>query len=245
MRQAVGPNGQLVADLVPDLVALIGEQLPIQEVSPQEAQNRFSIVLRRLLGVFATPEHPLVLFLDDLQWLDMATVHFAEHLMLHPDVQNILILGAYRDNEVSQAHPLMLALDAIRKGGARVQSIVLAPLTVDDAIGLAMDTFHCDAERAEPLARLVYEKTGGNPFFMLQFLTALAEEGLVTFDRRLARWQWNLDRIRAKGFTDNVADLLVAKPSRRSDCPGRPEETRLPRVQGQDSGPRPYSGGDG
>ena len=214
VQEAVGPNGQLVTNLVPDLATLIGEQPPIEDVPPQDAQNRFNAVFRRLLGVFAHAEHPLVLFLDDLQWLDTATVLFVEHLMLHPEVKHLLLVGAYRDNEVSAAHPLMLTLGTMLKGGASVRSIVLAPLAEEDAVRLAADTFHCDARQAGPLAKLVYEKTGGNPFFMIQFLTALAEEGLAVFDARTASWQWNLDRIRSKGFTDNVADLLIAKLSR-------------------------------
>ena len=214
VQEAVGRNGQLVTSLVPDLATLIGEQPPVEDVPPQDAQNRFNAVFRRLLGVFARAEHPLVLFLDDLQWLDTATVVFVEHLMLHPEVKHLLVIGAYRDNEVGAAHPLMLALAKIREGGAAVRSIVLAPLAEEDAVRLAADTFHCDALQAGPLAKLVYEKTGGNPFFMIQFLTALAEEGLAVFDARTASWQWNLERIRGKGFTDNVADLLIAKLSR-------------------------------
>ncbi len=214
VREAVGPNGQLVAGLIPDLEALIGEQPPVEEVSPQEEENRFRIVLRRLLGAFARPEHPLVLFLDDLQWLDTATVQFLEHLILHPEVNNLLLIGAYRDNETGPAHPLMLAIDAIRKGGASVQQIILSPLAEDIAVQLAADAFRCDVKRAGPLARLVHAKTGGNPFFMIQFLTALVEEGLAVFDSGTASWQWNLDRIRGKGFTDNVADLLISKLSR-------------------------------
>ncbi|MEJ2626921.1 MAG: AAA family ATPase, partial [Pseudolabrys sp.] len=187
---------------------------PVQDVSPQDAQNRFNTVFRRLLGVFARPEHSLVLFLDDLQWLDVATVQLFEELLIHPEVKNILLIGAYRDNEVGPSHPLMLALDSMRKEGAAVQSIVLGPLMKEDVVRFTADTFHCEDERAKPLARLVYEKTGGNPFFMIQFFTTLAEEGLVAFDGRTARWQWDLDRIHAKGFTDNVADLMIGKLSR-------------------------------
>ncbi len=212
--EAVGPNGRLVSDLVPDLVALIGEQPPVAEVPLQDAQNRFNSVFRRFLGVFAKPEHPLALFLDDLQWLDAATLHFAEYLMGHPDVRHLLLIGAFRDNEVGPTHPLMAALDSIRRSGADVCPITLGPLAVDDVVRLATDAFHCEGERAWPFAKLVYEKTGGNPFFTIQFFTTLADEGLVAFDGRTARWHWDLDRIRAKGYTDNVADLMVGKLNR-------------------------------
>ena len=211
IQKAVAPNGRLVTRLVPDLVALIGEQPPVQEAPPQDAQYRFNTVVRRLLNVFARPEHPLVLFLDDLQWLDAATLQLFEHLLLHPSVKHLLLLGAYRDNEVGPSHPLVLALESMRKGGATIQSMVLGPLMQEDVLRLVADAFHCEDERAEPLARLVYEKTGGNPFFTIQFLTALADEGLVAFDAGEARWQWDLDRIHGKGFTDNVADLMVGK----------------------------------
>ncbi len=214
VQEAIGPNGRLVTSLVPDLAALTGEQPPVEEVPPQDAQNRFNAVFRRLLGVFAQAGHPLVLFLDDLQWIDTATILFVEHLMQHPEVTHLLLIGGYRDNEVTAAHPLLPALDAMRKGGARVRSIALAPLAERDAVQMAADTFHCGVERAGPLAKLVHEKTGGNPFFMIQFLMALAEEGLAVFDAGTASWQWNLERIRGKGFTDNVADLLISKLSR-------------------------------
>jgi PAS domain S-box-containing protein len=214
IKEAVGPNGRLMTDLVPDLMTLIGEQPPVQDVPPQDAQIRFNTVFQRFLGVFALPEHPLVLFLDDLQWIDTATLQPLEHLLVHPAVKHILLIGAYRDNEVGPSHPLMLALDSMRNDGATVQSIELGPLMKKDVLRFTADTFHCDDERAEPLVRLVYAKTGGNPFFMIQFLTALAEEGLVAFGGREERWKWDLDRIQSKGFTDNLADLMVGKLNR-------------------------------
>src|SRR5439155_16338495 len=132
---------------------------------------------QRFLGAFATPEHPLALFLDDLQWLDAATLELMEHLITDSDVRHLMLIGAYRDNEVSPSHPLLRTLAAIRKAGARVQEIVLAPLGIDDINRLIADALHCGTERARPLAQLVYEKTGGNPFFAIQFFTALGEEG--------------------------------------------------------------------
>ena len=162
------------------------------------------------------PEHPLALFLDDLQWLDAATLDLLEHLVTHPEVRHLLLVGAYRDNEVSPSHPLMRTLEAIREAGARVQEIVLAPLGLDDVGRLVADALHCEPERARPLAQLVQEKTGGNPFFAIQFLTALAEEGLLAFDPVAPAWQWDMDRIRAKSYTDNVVDLMAGKLKRLS-----------------------------
>jgi PAS domain S-box-containing protein len=195
---------------------IIGKQPPVPDLPPRDAQNRFQLVFRRLLGVFARPEHPLALFLDDLQWLDAATLDLLEHLLTHSEVRHLLLVGAYRDNEVSPSHPLMRTLDAIRKAGAQVQEIVLAPLGPDDIGQLVADAVHCDPERVRPLAHLVQEKTGGNPFFAIQFFTALADEGLLAFDSVTRAWQWNMDRIRAKSYTDNVVDLMAGRLKRLS-----------------------------
>ena len=163
--RAERPNSMV--DLVPELELVIGEQPPVPDLPPQDAQNRFNLVFRRFLGVFARQEHPLALFLDDLQWLDAATLDLLEYLVTHPDVRHLLLVGAYRNNEVSPSHSLMRTLDAIRNAGARVQEIVLAPLGLDDVGQLIGDTMHCDQKRARPLAQLVQEKTGGNPFFAI------------------------------------------------------------------------------
>ena len=182
LKEAVEPNGQIIVSLVPELEVIIGKQPPVADLPPQDAHNRFQLVFRRFLGAFARPEHPLALFLDDLQWLDTATLDLLEHLVTHLEVRHLLLVGAYRDNEVSPSHPLLRTLDAVRKAGARVQEIVLAPLGSDDVGQLVADATHCEPERARPLAELVREKTGGNPFFAIQFFTALAEEGLLAFE---------------------------------------------------------------
>jgi PAS domain S-box-containing protein len=214
--QALGPNGQLMVSLIPELELVIGKQPLVPDLSPQEAQNRFLMVFRRFVGVFARKEHPLALFLDDLQWLDTATLDLLEHLVSHSEVRNLLLVGAYRDNEVGLTHPLMLTLEAIRKAGAAVQEIVLAPLGLDDIVRLVADALRCEPERALPLAQLVHEKAGGNPFFAIQFFTALGEEGLLGFDPVAAAWQWDIDRIRGKNYTDNVVDLMAGKLKRFS-----------------------------
>jgi PAS domain S-box-containing protein len=213
-QDALGPNGQLVVDLVPELKLVIGEQPPVPDLSPQDAQGRFQLVFRRFIGVFARPEHPLALFLDDLQWLDSATLDLLEDLLTQPDVQHLMLVGAYRDNEVNSAHPLMRRLEAIRQAEAIVQEIVLAPLSCEDLAQLIADFLHCEPERVTPLAQLVHDKTAGNPFFAIQFITALAEEALLAFDHADGRWSWDLTRIQAKGYTDNVADLMVGKLNR-------------------------------
>ncbi|KRR22719.1 ATP-binding sensor histidine kinase [Bradyrhizobium retamae] len=216
LLEALEPNGRLIVDLVPELKLIIGEQPPVPELPPQDAQGRFQLVLRRFISVFARPEHPLALFLDDLQWLDAATLDLLEDLLTRPDVQNLLLIGAYRENEVDPIHPLMRKLEAMRQAGAILQDIVLAPLTCEDLGQLIADSVHSEPERITPLARLIHEKTTGNPLFAIQFISALADEALLTFDYGEARWCWDLNRIHAKGYTDNVVDLMVGKLNRLS-----------------------------
>jgi PAS domain S-box-containing protein len=217
LQEALGPNGQLIVNLVPELEFIVGTQPPVADLPPPDAKNRFQMVFRRFVGVFARKEHPLALFLDDLQWLDSATLDLLEHLVTHPEVRHLLLIGAFRDNEVGPAHPLLRTLDGIRDAGARVEEIVLTPLGLDDIGQLAADALHCRPEGARPLAQLVREKTSGNPFFSIQFLTALNEEGLLAFDPTAPAWRWDVDRIRAKGYTDNVVDLMAKKLERLSD----------------------------
>jgi predicted ATPase/GAF domain-containing protein len=210
-REALGPNGRLIVNLVPELELIIGEQPSVPELPAQDGQSRFQLVFRRFLSVFARPEHPLALFLDDLQWLDTATLDLLEDLLTRTDMQHLLLIGAYRDNEVNPSHPLLRKLELMRQAGAVLQNIVLSPLTRDDLGKLVADSLHCEHERAASLAQLIDEKTGGNPFFAIQFICVLTEEGLLTFNHAERRWTWDLNRIQAKGYTDNVVELMVAK----------------------------------
>ncbi|MBV8264646.1 MAG: AAA family ATPase, partial [Candidatus Eremiobacteraeota bacterium] len=214
LREALGPNGGLIADLVPEIALIIGAQPPAPQVEPQQAKARFQLVLRRFVGMFAKPEHPLALFVDDLQWLDAATLDLIEDLLTQADVGRLMLIGAYRDNEVDAAHPLVRKLAAIRSAGAKVSEIKLGPLDEERVAQLIADTLHATAADPAPLARLVHTKTGGNPFFVIQFLHALAEESLLAFDHEAARWTWDFGRIHARGYTDNVADLMVGKLAR-------------------------------
>src|SRR6266404_3744325 len=211
LADALGPNGQLIVSLIPEVEFIIGKQPSVPDLPPQDAQNRFQLVFRRFLGAFARPEHPLALFLDDLQWLDTATLELLERLVTDPDLRHLMLVGAYRDNEISPSHPLLRTLEVIRKAGARIQEIVLAPIGLDDVGALLSDALHREPEHVQPLAQLVHQKTGGNPFFAIQFFTALAEEGLLSFDPVTRAWQWDMNRIRAKSYTDNVVDLMSGK----------------------------------
>src|SRR5260370_30014466 len=214
LLEALGPNGELIVNLVPELELVIGKQPPVPDLPPQDAKNRFQMVFRHFLSVFARKEQPLALFLDDLQWLDAATLDLIEHLVTHSEVQHLLRVGAYRDNEVGPTHPLLRTLAAIRDADVRVCEIMLAPLELDDVSRLIADALHCEPARARPLAELVKEKTGGNPFFAIQFFFALADEGLLRFDHYAARWRWALHRLHAKGYTDNVVALMVGRLAR-------------------------------
>jgi PAS domain S-box-containing protein len=214
LLEALGPNGSLIVDLVPELELIIGAQPPVPELPPQDTKSRFQLVFRRFISVFARREHPLALFVDDLQWLDEATLDLLGDLLTQPDVRYLLLIGAYRDNEVHRNHPLMRKLGAIRETGAQMHEIVLAPLTLADLTEMLGDSFHCRPEQARQLAHAVHEKTDGNPFFAIQFVLTLAEEGLLIFDRDTRAWSWDLERIQRKDYTDNVVDLMAGKLSR-------------------------------
>ncbi|MBB5460195.1 AAA family ATPase [Paraburkholderia sp. Cpub6] len=211
---ALEHNARLMTDLIPELKLIIGEPPPVPELEPQQAQRRFMLVFRRFIGVFARPEHPLALFLDDLQWLDTATLDLLEDLLGDPDLRHLMLVGAYRDNEVDATHPLMGKLQAIRNAGVKINEIALAPLAREHISQLIAEALHCAPARIVSLAQLVHEKTGGNPFFVIQFLHALVEEDLLTFDHDAGQWCWDPGRIHAKGYTDNVVDLMVGKLSR-------------------------------
>ncbi|HMF60138.1 MAG TPA: AAA family ATPase [Vicinamibacterales bacterium] len=216
LGEALGPNGELIVNLVPELELVIGKQPPVVDLPPRDAQNRFQMVFRRFLGVFARKEHPLALFLDDLQWLDAATLDLVEHLLTHSEVGYLLLVGAYRNSEIGPAHPLLRPLDAIRDADVSVREIVLAPLGLDDVNRLVADAMRCDLERVRPLAQLVHEKTGGNPFFAIQFFAALAEERLLALGPVTRTWEWDVARIHAKSYTDNVVDLVAGRLKRLS-----------------------------
>ncbi|XXX82648.1 ATP-binding sensor histidine kinase [Sorangium sp. So ce134] len=211
---ALGINGQLMVEVIPHVELIIGPQPPVPELPPAEAQSRFRAVFRHFIGVFARKEHPLALFLDDLQWSDSASLGLLRDLMTHSEARHLLIIGAYRDNEVSASHPLMLALDHVRKAGARISTIVIGALSREHLAALVGDALRCRREDVAPLSDLVHEKTAGNPFFAIQFLAALYEERLIAFDERAEAFRWDVAKIREQGFTDNVIDLMVGKLAR-------------------------------
>jgi predicted ATPase len=216
---ALGQSGQLIIDMIPEVELIIGPQPALPELSPAEARNRFNLVFQSFLRVFHAPEHPLVIFLDDLQWSDGATLELLEIMMTDDGIRHLLLIGAYRDNEVSDGHPLLAMLDGLARQGAPLRKIVLSPLNLGQLTEFVADTLYCDVRAATPLAELVQAKTGGNPFFGGQFLNALYQEGLVRFsalvdddgpDER-PRWRWDMTRIERLDITDNVVDLMIRK----------------------------------
>ncbi|WP_437593732.1 AAA family ATPase [Sorangium sp. So ce1000] len=221
-REALGQNGTLLADVLPELTLLLGPQPPVPELPPAEAQSRLHATLQRFVSACAQKDHPVALFLDDLQWADAGSLQLLEQLATYAGSEHLLLIGAYRDNEVGPAHPLRLTLAEARKRGAAVSELVLEPLSAAHVGALVAETVHAPhaphapTVQAEPLSRLVYEKTGGNPFFVLQFLIALHQEGLITFDAEEGGWRWDIAAIRDKEFTDNVIELMAGKLKRLS-----------------------------
>ena len=211
LRDALGANGQLITAVVPDLEHIIGRQPAVPEVGALEARNRFHAAFHKFLGVFEREEHPLVLFIDDLQWLDPASLTLLEYLATQRDTHHLLFVGAYRDNEVTATHPLHLTLAAIRKAGTRISPLAVGPMSRGNVAALISRALHANAEAATPLAEVVHDKTGGNPFFAIQFLLSLHEEGLIRLDPASGELRWNMAAIRARSVTDNVVDLLLSK----------------------------------
>ncbi|WP_437964553.1 AAA family ATPase [Sorangium sp. So ce260] len=216
LREALGASGGLLTGVLPELELLLGPQPPVPELPAVEARHRFHATLQRLVAACVQKEHPMVLFIDDLQWADAGSLQLLEQLVTYAEAEHLLLLGAYRDNEVGPAHPLRLTVAEAQKRGALVTDIVLAPLSPPDVGALVAGAVHAPAEQVEPLARLVYEKTGGNPFFAIQFLMELHQEGLIAFDAAAAAFRWDIAAIRDKGFSDNVVDLMVGKLKRLS-----------------------------
>ncbi len=208
---ALGDNGQLIVEVIPEVELIIGSQPDVPELAPAEAQNRFNLVFQNFIRVFTQPEHPLVLFLDDLQWADGASLKLIQRLMTASDSQYLFVISAYRDNEVSPAHPLMLTLDEIRQANGIVNQITLAPLDLSNVTQLIADSFKCKAAASRPLADLVLGKTNGNPFFINEFLKSLYDENLLAFDFDRGGWQWDLQQIQAQNITDNVVELMAGK----------------------------------
>lgn len=205
----IGDNAQVIIDVIPELAKVIGSQPPVPELFGTASQNRFNLVFQKFIQVFADKEHPLVIFLDDLQWADLASLKLIKLLISESETRHLLLIGAYRDNEVTNAHPLMLTLAEISKKGLSINTINLSPLRQSDVNYLIADTLNCSLELALPLTELVYQNTQGNPFFTNQLLKSLYEDALINFNYNCGYWQCDISQIRLLTLKDDVVDFMA------------------------------------
>lgn len=208
---AVGAHGQLLLDVIPALEWLIGKQPPVEAITPREAQARFNRLVLRFLGVLGRREHPLVLFIDDWQWADSASIYLLKQIFADKEFRHLLVVCAYRDNEVDATHPFMMALDDLQRQAVPIRTLAVENLTPGDLAALIGDTLHESIAEVRELADLVHRKTQGNPFFARSFLRMLSEEALLTFDPGERRWRWDVARIGQQELTGNVVELLARK----------------------------------
>ncbi|MBW4681165.1 MAG: AAA family ATPase [Microcoleus vaginatus WJT46-NPBG5] len=208
---ALGSNGQIIIDVIPEVELIIGKQPVVRELGPAESQNRFNLVFQNFIRVFCQPEHPLVIFLDDLQWADSATLKLIELIMAEVNPQYLFLIGAYRNNEVCPTHSLIITLDSLRQQGVIINEIILNPLNIEQIQKLIAETLYPSKADVTSLAKLVFSKTSGNPFFVNEFLKTLHQEKLLNFNSVNLFWQWDISQIEEVGITDNVVDLMIDK----------------------------------
>ncbi|NET56254.1 MAG: AAA family ATPase, partial [Symploca sp. SIO2E6] len=220
---ALGVNAQVMIEVIPELELIIGKQQAVTQLGVTESKDRLQLVLQNFIQVFASTDHPLVIFLDDLQWADFDSLKLLELMISTGNTQvsgkqgngqtplNLLLIGSYQDNQVSPTHPLMMTITRLQKQGVTVNQINLAPLQLEPISQLIADTLRQDLKSVKPLAELVKRKTAGNPYFVKQFLNTLHEEKLITFDFDYLSWQWDVNQIEAMGITDNLVELMIGK----------------------------------
>jgi predicted ATPase/signal transduction histidine kinase len=211
LEQAMGSIAQVIIDVIPEVELIMGPQVAVPLLPSGQAQSRFNFALEQFIGTFTTEAHPLVLFLDDLQWADLPSLQLIQLFMTNPETRYLLIIGAYRDNEVQAAHPLMLTLEEIQNTQTRLETIKLKPLNLEHVQQLLAETFHCNWLESQPLAQLCIRKTEGNPFFLSQFLRTLVEARQISFQHTTGRWEWDIAQLQQTQITSNVVDLMMAK----------------------------------
>ena len=209
--EALGQNGKLITDVIPELEPIIGPQPEVQTSSAAETKNRFIITFQRFVRAFCSTEHPLVMFLDDLQWADLASLQLIQQLMLDSAIGHILLITCYRNNEVNSLHPVSMLINELVQQNIDVTKIEIQPLSLEHIKMFLSDTFQCDTEHTTELAERCLIKTHGNPFFLTQFLKQLHKQWLVHFDHLSNTWRWDIDQIDQQHTTDNVIDLMVEK----------------------------------
>ncbi|MEP0871906.1 AAA family ATPase [Trichocoleus desertorum AS-A10] len=217
LSEALGGNAQVIIDVIPEVVRIMGPQPPVSELGPAELQNRFHRVFKQFIRVFSQVEHPLVVFLDDLQWADLPSLNLLESIISDPSTQYLLLIGAYRDNEVSATHPLMHTLKQIQQAGASINQIILQPLTASHVNRLVADTLRTTPDEIAALAALIFEKTQGNPFFSTQLLKSLYQENLVCFNFEQNCWKWDIAALQNIEITENVVELMISQIQRLAE----------------------------
>ncbi|MDY6904231.1 MAG: diguanylate cyclase [Thermodesulfobacteriota bacterium] len=213
IARALEPNGRIITDAIPEVALIIGPQPDIPELGTEEARNRFNLVFKNFVKVFADPAHPLVLFLDDLQWVGTASLNLIQEIVTDKSLSHFFLIGAYRNNEIAEHHPLMLCVEEIQKKGITVEILSLGLLDVASVQELIVNFLRCDTDTAAPLAAVIHAKSLGNPFFVIQFLKTLYEEGYLTIDAD-SGWVWDINAIRKMQVTDNVVEFMTAKLAR-------------------------------
>lgn len=221
IRRALGVNGKIIIDVIPSVELIIGKQPAVPELPPTKAQNRLNLVFQNFIQVFCQKEHPLVLFLDDLQWTDSATLKLLQLIMTHANTQYLFLIGAYRDNEVSATHPAMLTLSEMEKQGVIVNHLSLSPLNLSQVNEFIADTLKTESIPTKRLAELVWKKTQGNPFFIKEFLKSLYTEQFLKFDTNAGAWSCDLEQLITRSITDNVVELMTEKIQQLSESSQR------------------------
>jgi predicted ATPase/transcriptional regulator with GAF, ATPase, and Fis domain len=216
LMAALGPNGGVIAAVIPEIEFVIGKQPAPIPLDAVESQNRFRYVFRSFVGTFARPDHPLVIFLDDLQWVDAATLELLHPILTDTDPRSLLVIGAYRDNEVTADHPLSIATDRLERSNARVRRLTLGALDQSSLFQFLADSLRADPADLTGLEALIRQKTDGNPFFVIQFLQTLQHDHLLSLDRARGQWTFHVDAIAAAATTDNVVTLMTQRIQRLS-----------------------------
>jgi predicted ATPase/signal transduction histidine kinase/tRNA A-37 threonylcarbamoyl transferase component Bud32 len=208
LLEALEANSQVIIDVIPEVELIVGKQPPVAQLPPQESEHRFNYVLQKFIEVFTRPEHPLVFFFDDLQWADSASLKLLQFLIAKSASKYLLIIGAYRDNEITSIHPLISTLEDLRNDDLRFQEITLKSLNIEEITKLIIDTFNCQKHPAQMLAKIALEKTGGNPLFVNQFLRYLYDNKLIEFSKKDRNWNWKIEKIKSLKITDDIAKFM-------------------------------------
>jgi predicted ATPase/serine phosphatase RsbU (regulator of sigma subunit)/tRNA A-37 threonylcarbamoyl transferase component Bud32 len=214
IMRVLGANARLIIDLAPELETLIGPQPPVDDLPPTESSNRFTLVVQNFLRAFTAEGKPFVLFIDDLQWADSASLKLLRQLLIDPESKHLLIVGAYRDNEVDASHPLTLALEEIRNSKVQIEMIALRPLTKEDVAQLVADALESDTARTAPLSTHIFDRTHGNSLFVTQYLAGLHEDGLIKFDLKSGEWSWDMEQINRSQVRDNLVAFMTHRIER-------------------------------